>query len=314
MKIDLKKERFESIENAFTDLKAKKNKSMALATIRRNLKSTFNKDIDVVVIENKNKDNFFIMSVYPDQSTIDMVVEAIVAEKSDEVIRKAWNGANKWTVEIDSRILDGSIVNVNAKELTALLLHEMGHIVYSNTIPMRISKVMRLEYARASIEVKKLLEDKLFRQILRIPIINACLYDNYKTKSNIKKELKADVFVVKMGYGEELESVLNKLIILTNSKKIRDIDKKSQEVYNDMKSVTLFSLKTVEQFKDRKASVVKQNLNKLLFSSPSDFVQKSIGEITSTFVKSVEETSVTESAKMEFFEDRANRIVDDYFM
>lgn len=314
MKIDLKKERFESIEKAFVDLKAGKNKSMALATIRRNLKATFGKDIDCVIIENKNKDNFFIMSVYPDQSTIDEVVEAVVSEKPDEVIRKIWNDAYKWTVEIDSRILDGSIIDVTAKELTAFLLHEMGHVVYSNSIPKRISKVMRLEYARASIEVKKLLEDKLFRQILRLPIIHSCLYDNYKTKSNIKNELKADVFVVKMGYGEDLESALNKLIILSDHKKVGDINKESQEVYSDMKSMTLFSLRTVEHFKDRKASVVKQNLKKLLFSSPSQFVQKSIGEIEDTFIKSVEETSVTESVKMEYFENKANKIVDEFFM
>ena len=227
MKIQLDKDKFEMIENAFGNIKKNKNKSVNIATIRRCLKSSFSKEIEINIVENKDKNNFFIMSIYPDVSVIDQIVEAIVTEKNDDVIRKIWNGANKWIIEIDSRILDDSIVNVGEKELTALLLHEIGHMVYSNSVPQRISKVMRLEYARASIEVKKLLSDKFFRQLLRLPIIQGCLYDNYKTKSSIKSELKADFFVVKMGYADDLESVLNKLIMLSDTKKIKDIDKSS---------------------------------------------------------------------------------------
>ena len=314
MKIQLDKDKFEMIENAFGNIKKNKNKSANIATIRRCLKSSFSKEIEINIVENKDKNNFFIMSIYPDVSVIDQIVEAIVTEKNDDVIRKIWNGANKWIIEIDSRILDDSIVSVGEKELTALLLHEIGHMVYSNSIPQRISKVMRLEYARASIEVKKLLSDKFFRQLLRLPIIQGCLYDNYKTKSSIKSELKADFFVVKMGYADDLESVLNKLIMLSDTKKIKDIDKSSNDVYSDMKEITLFSLKTIEQFKDRKSSIVKSNLKKLLFSSPSEFVQKSIDEIQKTFFKSSEETSVTESAKMEFFEERANSLIEEMYI
>ena len=161
---------------------------------------------------------------------------------------------------------------------------------------------MRLEYARANIKIKSMLGDKMFMQLLRLPIINACLYDHYKTQSNIKKELKADVFVVKMGYGEELNTVLLKLITHVNNDKINSIDKSPQNVYSDMKRITLFSLKTADQLSQRQSNIVKSNLKKLLFSSPSDFVQKSIGELEDTFIKS----SINESVK----EDAIGRIAE----
>lgn len=314
MKIDLKQERFESIEGAFRNIQNKKNVPLALKTIKANLKSTFDKDITVTIVDNKTKDVFFIMSIYPDISTIDKVVEAVVDEKPDELIKSVWNSADKWTVEIDSKILYGKVIDVNARELTALLLHEIGHIVYSESIPQRISRVMRLEYSRASIEIKHILKDKLFRQVLRLPIINACLYDNYKTKSSIKKELKADFFVVKMGYGEDLDRVLTKLIMLSNSKKINQIDQTPQNVYSDMKSITLFSLSTVEQFKQRKAKIVKDNFRRLLINNPSKFIQNAIEEIENTFIKSNMETSVSESKKINFLYNKIDKIVDEMYM
>lgn len=317
MKIELKKERFEEIESAFRDLKNKKDSTTGpLRKIKSNLQEIFtDKKIDVVIVDNKDKDKFFIMSVFPEVSVINEIVDAIVEEKDDEIIRRIWNGSDRWTIEIDSLILRDTIVDVNAKELTALLLHELGHIVYSNSIPQRISRVMRLEYARASLPTKALLKDKTFRAVLRLPVINACIYDNYKTKANIKKELKADFFVVKMGYADELEQVLTKLIVLSNTDKNREINSTSQKAYNDMKSMTLFSISTVEQFKERKTKVTKENFKKLLISSPSTFVKKCIGEIEDVFVKAnFEDSSITESAKMEIMCNMANRIVDDMYM
>ena len=200
MKIDLKKDRFDEIDSAFAAMKESKSKrANALKTIERNLKATFNKSIAVTIIDSGKRDNFFIMSVYPEESTLDAVVDAIISGKEDDVIKKVWSETDKWIIEIDDRVITGSIVELNSKEITSLLLHEIGHIVYSNSIPQRISKVMKLEYGRADMKLKELLKNKAFSQILRLPIIHACEYDNYRTKANIKKELKADVFVVKMG-------------------------------------------------------------------------------------------------------------------
>ncbi len=211
LNIDLKKEKFDEIDSAFADIIASKSKQGALTKIEKNLKDVFHKDITVDIIDN-TRGEMFIMSIFPDQSTIDKIIDAIVNEKSDDLIRAAWNSSPSWHIEIDNKILHNKELTFNSRELTAFLLHEIGHIVYSDSVPQRISRVMRLEYSRAHISIKKALQDKTLGKILTLPIMNAGMYDNYRTGSSLKKELKADVFVVKMGYGEDLDKALGKII------------------------------------------------------------------------------------------------------
>ena len=223
------------------------------------------------------------------------------------------NPADKWFVEIDKRILSGaSNLSFTSKELTALLLHEVGHIVYSNSIPQRISRVMRLEYARANIGTKQLLKDKIFSQILSIPILSACMYDNYRTKDNIKEELKADVFAVKMGYGDELDSALNKLIGTSTAKPANQVNVKSDKVYSDMRSVTKYSIQTIENLKERKKSIAKSNFKKLLMDSPSKYLSDAIGKVQNLLVNSsIKE--MPDDMKMERVADRMDDIIEAFY-
>lgn len=313
MKIDLKKERFEAIDHAFARLLEKSSDKGPLTAIETNLRATFHKNISVDVIPHKDEDDLFLMSVYPDEDTVNEVVRAIVDEGSDGAIRKIWNGADKWFVEIDKRILSGaSDLEFNSKELTALLLHEVGHIVYSNSIPQRISRIMRMEYARANIGTKQLLKDKVFSQILSIPILSACLYDNYRTKDKIKEELKADVFAVKMGYGDELESALNKLISTSTARPANQVNVDSGKVYSDMKSITKYSIETIENLKERKKSIAKSNFKKLLMDSPSKYLSDAIGKVQDLLVKSSVD-AIPDDMKMERVADRMDGIVDAFF-
>ena len=313
MKIDLKKERFEAIDHAFARLLEKSSDKGPLTAIETNLRATFHKNISVDVIPHKDEDDLFLMSVYPDEDTVNEVVRAIVDEGSDGAIHKIWNGADKWFVEIDKRILSGaSDLEFNSKELTALLLHEVGHIVYSNSIPQRISRIMRMEYARANIGTKQLLKDKVFSQILSIPILSACLYDNYRTKDKIKEELKADVFAVKMGYGDELESALNKLISTSTARPANQVNVDSGKVYSDMRSITKYSIETIENLKERKKSIAKSNFKKLLMDSPSKYLSDAIGKVQDLLVKSSVE-AIPDDMKMERVADRMDGIVDAFF-
>ena len=227
------------------------------------------------------------------------------------MIKKVWDSTENWTIEIDKRILTGNPISLTAEELTALVLHEIGHIVYSNALPHRITHVMKLEYARASMNVKALLNNKLFQKILTLPIVNGCTYDNYKTKDNIKDELKADVFVTKMGYSDALESALTKFI---GSRKdvIKGINKKPQNVYNDMKSVTLFSLDCVENFKKRKAKLVQKNLSKLLLNTPSKYIGDVIHSIELGLTKTHETSLESDETRMEYVQENANDIIDEF--
>lgn len=311
MKIQLKQERFKNIESCFTDLKEKSSNTTSISTIEKELKDVFHKNIKVQIVNTKPSDTFFVMSIFPDQSTLAKVVECIVNQQPDEMVKKIWDSTENWTIEIDKRIITGNPISLTAEELTALVLHEIGHIVYSNALPHRITHVMKLEYARASTNVKALLNNKLFSKILALPIVNGCTYDNYKTKDNIKQELKADVFVTKMGYSDALESALTKFI---GSRKdvVKDINKTPQNVYNDMKRVTLFSLDCVENFKLRKAKLVQKNLSKLLLNTPSKYITDVIHSIELGLTKTHTESVISDESRMIVVQESANEIVDEF--
>ena len=314
MKIDLKKEKFEQIESCFTSIKERRsNIPSATKEIEKILTEVFHKQMKILVITPKNKgDMFFVMSIFPAQSTIDKMVEAILNQSNDAMLRSIWNETDDWIIEIDNRLFNGDYIDLTAKELTALLLHEIGHMIYSNSVPQRISKVMRLEYARANLELKELVKYPLFKSVLKLPILNACTYDNYKTKDSIRKELKADVFVVKMGYGNELVSALNKFIANPTLTTSRNINKKAQDVYGDMSQVTLFSLRIVEDFQKRKNVVAKKNLEKMITDIPSVFIKSTISEINDNLNK--EKGSMNAETRMEYVSETANRVVEDMYM
>ena len=311
MKIQLKQERFKNIESCFTDLKEKSTNTTALKNIESQLKDVFHKNITVQVVNTKPTDTFFVMSIFPEQSTLNKVVECIVNQQPDEMVKKVWDSTENWTIEIDKRILTGNPISLTAEELTALVLHEIGHIVYSNALPHRITHVMKLEYARASMNVKALLNNKLFQKLLSLPIVNGCTYDNYKTKDNIKDELKADVFVTKMGYSDALETALTKFIGSRKDIK-KDINKTSQNVYNDMKRVTLFSLDCIENFEKRKAKLVQKNLSKLLLNTPSKYIGNVIRSIELGLTKTHNDSMDSDETRMEYVEESANNIIDEF--
>ena len=281
MKITLSADKFKDIDLAFARLKENRKDTAAVSSIKRTLNSVFEDvDIDVSVISNL-RGKFFIMSIFPDSDTIDSIIKCVVNNDDDKTIAKTWNSTSKLFIEIDSRILTDDSVHATSKELTALLLHEIGHTMYSNAIPERISKIMRLEYNRAPMNVKKLLGNKVFSDILKLPILAACLYDNYKTKDKITKELKSDFCVVKSGYGDELESVLGKMIMQSSDPKSKEIDQ--TDVYDTMKSITMFSLSTLGDLIDNKDDIVKKNFDKLRLSSPSEYIQREVNDLANAF-------------------------------
>ena len=287
MAIKLDKEKFKRIDEEFAAIRENKSSSGItehLNAIESVLNSSFDMHFNIVVIKPKRNDPFYIMSIFPEESTLDKLVEAVMNEENDTVLKTIWNKNKNWTIEIDNRILTGSYIDANSKELTALLLHEIGHVVYSNSVPHRMAKVMRYEFAKASIGTKNVFKHGVFKKVLEIPILKACLTENYRTDPALKKELKADVFAVKSGYGDELDSVLKKMIAYSSPNKdnASNIDTPSGDMYDKMKSDTLFSINLVEDLKKREAKVSKENFKKMLMNLPSDYVQKVLKNVDDT--------------------------------
>lgn len=316
MKINLRKEKFEAIESCFSDIKKDRNKiPEATKRIEKHLEDVFHKNMTVIIIDPEDKNGqFFVMSIFPDTSTLEALVVGILNQSPDEPLKKIWDETNDWNIEIDRRIFNDDYISITPKEMTALLLHEIGHIVYSNSIPQRVSRIMKFEVAKANIETKAVLRNTVFRGILELPILNACCYDQYKTNAGIKKELKSDVFVIKMGYGKELESVLDKFISTDKSKvKIHPhINQSDSGADKNMKDTIHFSISVVEDFKKRKTNVAHHNLVSLIKNMPSDFIRCRIMDIMNKLTKSTSEYE-SDVAKMERVCDIAQHEVEEMY-
>ena len=315
MKIVLKKDNFEKVEHHFVEILDNKDVSKNLVEIGKILSTTFNKKFEVNIIYPKRNDPLYIMSIFPKEDTLSKLVQAILNNEKDSMIKQIWDENDYWVVEIDNRIITGSFVEANSKELTALLLHECGHVIASNSIPYRMSKVMRYEYAKANLGVKNTFRHGVFSKLLALPILKACVFENYKTASEMRKELKADVFAIKMGYGKDLESVLDKIVTQSsiNKSNASHIDQKSGEVYDRMKSDTLFSINTIENLKERKAKVSKENYKKMMIDLPSEYIGKFTKSINSVLFEPRNVLS-SESVKESDMEELVNSYYEDAYM
>ena len=296
-------EKFSDIENAFTRLKANESDIAAIRDLADALHSITGKNIKVNVIrpEYKNQE-CNVMSVYPEEDTVNKIINAIVTEQNDISLAKVWNESGMWVVEIDSRILSNN-VNLTEKELAALILHEIGHIVYSNSVPLRIAKVIRLEFSKSNFLTKQLMKDNIFSRLLSFPIIHSCTFD--KNKSSMKHELMADTYSIKAGYGDDLKNAMDKIFIYAGSGSDRD---------DDIKNLMGFSVDTLTMLQDRQNHVVRRNLAKMMTSTPSKYAKKIIGGIFNTLSGSnTVSSSVTESVKDNFIEKRIAQITNDFY-
>ena len=130
MRISLNKNNFDSIESAFFVLKGDSQNKEAIQLIKESLEKSFGCEFDINVlqidgIEDNNK-NLFVMSVYPEMPVVDKIITAVMSDKSTEAVKALWEKNKKWTIEIDSRILDDNVIDCTKEELTAVLLHEVG--------------------------------------------------------------------------------------------------------------------------------------------------------------------------------------------
>lgn len=268
MKVNLNKDKFKAIEGAFLVLIEDPNNMSAKKIIKDNLDVCFGSSFSINIVQPQDidKSGLFVMSVFPETSTIDKIISAVLENKESDVIKKLWGKNTVWTIEIDRRILSDSSLTFTEKELTAMLLHEVGHVVCSTSIINRISVILRYEIAKTSMRNKMLLNNKIFSSILSLPILDSCISDGKRSRSSIKEEIKADKFVKSMGYQDELYTVLTKIANDKRYPKTNDINQK-------MTKTATFSLDVLDDINTRKAKLGKEKLLQLRESIESPFIQ-----------------------------------------
>jgi hypothetical protein len=264
------------IEQCFFSIKQKIDIHENINKIASVLKRFLDLNISLTIIDN-DTNKFFGMNVYPDQTLIDQMIQTIMVQKPHtDIIVELWRGCQNWTIEIDSLLLYDNNLNANPAEIVAVMMHEIGHVIASNTIPQKINKILRFELMNANYAVKKLSTHPKINKLFRLPISDACAVKNFHFSN---AEVKADKFTIKMGYGDELDQFINKLIA---SKGNSLVDRTDAEIDNEIRSVVNWTLINVGELQFRKTKL-KQTLQTELIKNPSKYMKKIVIDIKQSF-------------------------------
>lgn len=183
----------------------------ALFTIRENrtmtstLKTELNKFfpkvkcIDVLYTENTDK-LFFGMRVYPVINSEDII--DVLKDDKPLII-------NGYYVELDSKLFD-PMLNLSERELTAMLLHEVGHIVYDTQTIDEVKKQVDM-YLAASDDYLSDKYSKGYKEVLAYAMKDSIIKIGSIFSKVGNYEIIADTFVSACGYGPDLASAFRKI-------------------------------------------------------------------------------------------------------
>ncbi len=109
---------------------------------------------------------------------------------------------SKYSVEIDSKLITEKMLN--SSELTACLLHEVGHVIDDSTPVNVIRKAIDCNLLDSKDQIKYV-DSSAYWDFLAYGLV-----DSFRRINSIfcrnDAEIVADEFVVLCGYGEQLES------------------------------------------------------------------------------------------------------------
>ena len=267
-----------AIEDCFGKIKMGRDIAGNLKQIQRILTRTFKQDFELCI--NKNETGkLFVMSIFPDETVCTGMVDLIVADnaKSSEVL-SLWENCNKWYIEIDSLLIYDDALNSNPKEITACLIHEIGHVIYSSTIPSRLHKVMSFELTKRKMVTRDLVKNKKYRLLFLPDVLNACSYKMYNYLGN-REEYDADKFVVELGYKDSLNSFLNKILISNGNELMTRTDGNAEK---DTEVMVKWSIENIDELKVRKTKLRKQ-INGMLLNTPSIYSKRMLTKIKTIF-------------------------------
>lgn len=226
---------FERFERIFSDLMKSKS-PQNLRALKDELNKFFkDSKCEEVIYTNNNDNAFFGMCVMPSMDD----------DQALDIASGKFRRFNKYYLELDSKIFD-PVLRLQPREHTALVLHEVGHVVNNVAAQKEISNVMNYSVGKNGVTFE-LSEVKKRPEVLNLGIARSLR----KLTSIFEKdteEFYADEFVVNCGYGDALTTAFNKII------KSRDLIKG-----NNNKFVSLiWSMTLYTNLSERRRTVIDQ--------------------------------------------------------
>lgn len=189
---------FSGLQDSMNKLKTNQSQT-TLNNIKKELNKFFRDSECREIIFTKNTDKlFFGMCTYAIIS--DHTAREILTD--DEPVR-----IKEYSIEIDSKILE---VGFTTRELTAIILHEVGHLVNDTSTSDEIRKAVDEYVADIGSELKLADINGI------VPLFSFAIQDCYRKATSIfskrNEEVIADQFVFLCGYGDDLESAFKKIV------------------------------------------------------------------------------------------------------
>lgn len=250
---------FSEFIEILNDIRYSNGKSSDLNKLKNELNRFFKGQKCREVLYTNNTDKvFFGMSVSPIMKDDDVVM---ILNSDDKYM------VDEYYLELDSKLF-GPELNLSNRELLAVLLHEVGHMVNSSQPAENARNVLNMYLAKTHSELD------IAESINQKAILGFGLRDVMrKTISIFEKdqaeEITADEFVVKCGFGEDLQSALHKIVKKRNSL-INEKDNKlaifmwSIALYKNIKLQRIPALRLIKKGKQISSSQLqKRDLERL---------------------------------------------------
>lgn len=288
-----KKESLIFVEECIRNIQQEKEIGKNVRLIESAIKREFDIPVKISIIDNDKK--FFGMCVYPSAEEIQKLTEVLIADPSKkkfsevEKIHREFMSKSEKVIEIDSILLYDHNINATAGEITAILLHEIGHVVGSNSMVNRMARAKEYMMMKFDNRTRKLIPvisfiPKLFN-IVTLQIFS------HQFNLQLMKEKEADELAYKEGYGEELYNVLGKLIANGKGSQVKKSNKELDKDVEVTIDWLIVNIKELEYRKDR----LKKSLRILKLSSPSKFLGEFISGIKDKIFKHDDEKMIEKS-------------------
>jgi hypothetical protein len=285
-----KKETLIFVEECIRNIQQEKEIGKNVRLIESAIKREFDIPVKISIIDNDKK--FFGMCVYPSAEEIQKLTEVLIADPSKkkfsevEKIHREFMSKSEKVIEIDSILLYDHNINATAGEITAILLHEIGHVVGSNSMVNRMARAKEYMMMKFDNRTRKLIPvisfiPKLFN-IVTLQIFS------HQFNLQLMKEKEADELAYKEGYGEELYNVLGKLIANGKGSQVKKSNKELDKYIEVTIDWLIVNIKELEYRKDR----LKKSLRILKLSSPSKFLGDFISGIKDKIFKHDDEKMI----------------------
>ena len=191
-----------------------------------------------VLFTNNTDKAFFGMCVYPN----------ITSYRVHTVLDSSYTGDHPgkgmYAIEFDSKLFD-PLNGFTAQEITAILLHEVGHIAINEAKNATVINDFVNEYITKKDTTINFEDVHHASNLFKYSYIKTCQKMNSIFNKN-QEEFQADRFTVDMGYGSHLESAFVKILKAKGNIKP-----------NNKFTILLWSLTTYKQLFMRKKFIVK---------------------------------------------------------